>query len=333
MLDGLLYPPRASAAAGQYDALSNFELAVTVFFTVLIFLAVLIFALKYRRRRPDEAPPRPIHGSMALEITWSAIPFAIMLVMFFWGTKLYFQNYTPPPDTLDIYITGKQWMWKVQYPGGQREINELHVPVGRKVKLTLASEDVIHSFFVPAFRLKHDVVPGQYEVMWFEPTVPGRYHLFCAEYCGTNHSEMTGWVTVMDPNAYENWLSGGAQTGSLAEQGRDLFSQYGCATCHLLDTQGRCPNLRNVYGHPVQLEGGRTVMADEVYIRESIMNPNAKIVAGFQPNIMPNFQGQISEDNLLKLIAYIKSLSPQQTRATTTTTGANANPRAQAGQQ
>jgi cytochrome c oxidase subunit 2 len=231
--------------------------------------------------------------------------------MFAWGTKLYFQNYTPPPaNTLDIYVTGKQWMWKVQHPGGQREINELHVPTGRPVKLTLASEDVIHSFFIPAFRLKHDVVPGSYQTYWFEANKPGRYHIFCAEYCGTGHSDMGGWVTVMEPNAYEDWLSGGAGGGSMVEQGQKLFEQYGCVTCHLLDTQGRCPILRNVFGHPVELEDGRTVIADEAYVRESILNPNAKIVKGFKRDIMPVFQGQISEEGLLALIVYVKSLSP-----------------------
>jgi cytochrome c oxidase subunit 2 len=206
-------------------------------------------------------------------------------------------------------------MWKVQYPDGQREINELHVPVGRPVKLTLASEDVVHSFFIPAFRLKHDVVPGSYETFWFEPTTPGRYHIFCAEYCGTNHSRMTGWVTVMEPAEYAAWLAGGTG-GSMASQGEKLFQQYGCVSCHLSDTQGRCPSLRNVFGNPVVLDDGRTVLADEAYVRESIVNPNAKIVKGYHRDIMPVFQGQISEEGLLQLIAYVKSLSrPNPTAA------------------
>jgi len=303
-----IFPPRASTAAGQVDALYTFEMAINILMTALIFLCVFFFAIKYRRRSPDERP-RPIHGSIPLEIAWSVIPFGIMLVMFVWGTRLYYDLYTPPRDALDIYVTGKQWMWKVQYPGGQREINELHVPAGRAVKVTLASEDVIHSFFVPAFRVKHDVVPGQYETVWFQATQPGRYHLFCAEYCGTNHSQMGGWVTVMDPVDYEAWLSGAPRGGSLIEQGEKLFQQYGCVSCHVLDASGRCPTLRNVYGHPVVLEDGRTVTADEAYIRESILNPNAKIVKGYRRDIMPVFQGQISEDGLLQLIAYVKSLS------------------------
>jgi cytochrome c oxidase subunit 2 len=312
-----LFPPRASTGAGQVDALYGYLLVVGIAMTVLIFLVVVIFALKYRRRSPDEPAPRPIHGSIPLEITWSVIPFLFMLVMFAWGTKLYFDNYTPPRDTLDIYVVGKQWMWKVQYPDGQREINELHVPTGRPVKLTLASEDVIHSFFLPAFRLKHDVVPGSYQTFWFQATLPGRYHIFCAEYCGTNHSRMIGWVTVMEPVAYQNWLAGGATGASMAEQGQRLFEQYGCVTCHVLDSQGRCPSLRNVFGNPVQLEDGHTVLANEAYVRESILNPNAKIVKGYKRDIMPVFQGQISEDGLLQLIVYIKSLSasPAPTKA------------------
>ncbi len=312
------FPPRASTTAGEVDALYAFLMLVTIVMTALIFFATFVFAIKYRRKSPDEPPPKPIHGSIPLEIAWSVIPFLVMLVMFAWGTKLYFQNYTPPPsNTVDIYVTGKQWMWKVQHPGGQREINELHVPTGRPVKLTLASEDVIHSFFIPAFRMKHDVVPGSYQTYWFEATKPGRYHIFCAEYCGTGHSDMGGWVTVMEPREYEDWLSGGAEGASMVEQGQKLFAQYGCATCHQLD-------LQNVFGRPVQLEDGRTVIADEAYIRESILNPNAKIVKGFKRDIMPVYQGQINEEGLLALIVYVKSLSPPPAPAALTKAGAAA---------
>src|SRR5665213_3063328 len=305
-----IFPPRASAMAGELDALYTFLLVVSATMTALIFFLVFFFAVKYRRRSPNDPMPKPIHSSIPLEIIWTVIPFGFMLIMFAWGTKMYYNEYTPPTaNTLDIYVTGKQWMWKVQYPGGQREINELHVPTGQSVKLTLASEDVIHSFFIPAFRIKHDVVPGHFETFWFQPTLPGRYHLFCAEYCGTNHSRMGGWVTVMEPAAYETWLSGGATGGSMAQQGEKLFEQYGCVTCHVLDQKGRCPSLRNVFGHAVQLDDGRTVIADEAYLRESILNLNAKVVAGYQRDVMPNFQGQISEEQLLQLIVYIKSLS------------------------
>lgn len=304
-----VFPVRASAAAGEVDALYTFLLVVGVGMSALIFIFVFLFAIKYRRKNPDDPPPKAIHGSLPLELTWSILPFFVMLVMFGWGTKLYFQNYTAPPNTLDIYITGKQWMWKVQYPTGQREINELHVPTGRPVKLILASEDVIHSFYIPAFRLKHDVVPGSYRSYWFEATKVGRYHIFCAEYCGTNHSDMIGWVTVMDPADYETWLTG-SSGGSMREQGEKLFSEFGCVTCHVTDREGRCPSLRDVFGKPVVLDTGQTVLADEAYIRESILNPNAKVVKGYSHDVMPVFQGQISEDGLLQLIAYIKSLSP-----------------------
>jgi cytochrome c oxidase subunit II len=304
-----LFPESASTTAGEVDALYIFLLVVGIGMTVVIFASVFFFAIKYHRKSDDERP-KMIHGNVPLEIAWSVIPFLVMLVMFAWGTKLYFQNYVPPrADTLDIYVTGKQWMWKIQHPDGQREINELHVPVGRAVKLILASEDVIHSFFIPAFRLKHDVVPGSYQTYWFEATKPGRYHIFCAEYCGTNHSRMIGWVTVMEPAAYENWLAGGNAGGSMAAQGERLFQQYGCVSCHLTDSPGRCPSLRNVFGHPVVLDDGRTVVADEAYVRESILNPNAKIVKGYPRDVMPVFQGQISEEGLLQLIVYVKSLS------------------------
>jgi cytochrome c oxidase subunit 2 len=317
-----IFPERASTSAGEVDALYGFLLVVGIAMTLLIFACVFFFAIKYRRKS-DNDRPQLIHGSLPLEITWSVIPFLVMLVMFAWGTKLYFQNYTlPPKDTLDIYVTGKQWMWKIQYPGGQREINELHVPTGRPVKLILASEDVIHSFFIPAFRLKHDVVPGSYQTYWFEATKPGRYHIFCAEYCGTNHSRMTGWVTVMEPTAYETWLAGGNEGGSLVAQGAKLFQQYGCVSCHLTDTQGRCPSLRNVFGNPVVLDDGRTVVADESYVRESILNPNAKIVKGYHRDIMPVFQGQIGEEGLLQLIVYVKSLSTPAPPKTAATKGA-----------
>jgi cytochrome c oxidase subunit 2 len=200
-------------------------------------------------------------------------------------------------------------MWKIQYPGGQREINELHVPTGQPVKITLASEDVIHSFFIPALRIKHDVVPGHYDTMWFNADKPGRYHLFCAEYCGTEHSGMVGWVTVMTPSDYQNWLAGGGVAGTMAQQGERLFEQLGCSGCHLTDRQGRGPMLRGMYGSRVQLAGGQTIMADDAYIRESILNPNAKLVTGYHANVMPSFQGQISEEGILQLIVYIKSLA------------------------
>jgi len=303
-----LFPEAASTTADSVDHLYYYLSAVTVIMTALIFAAVFIFAIKYRRKSDDEIPP-PIHGSLKLEIAWSVIPFLVMLTFFWWGAQLFFANASAPANAMDLYAVGKQWMWKIQYPEGQREINELHVPVGRPVKVTLASEDVIHSFFIPAFRLKQDVVPGRYNTMWFTATKPGRYHLFCAEYCGTEHSGMVGWVNVMTEPDYENWLAGGGAEGTMVQQGERLFGQLGCSTCHQLDQQGRCPNMRGVYGSRVQLASGGTVLADDSYIRESILNPNAKIVAGYHPDVMPSFQGQVSEEGLLQLIVYIKSLA------------------------
>ncbi len=303
-----LWPDTASAVAADVDHLYIYLSVVSIVMSVLIFATIFVFAIKYRRRSDDEIP-QPIHGSLRLEIGWSVFPFLVMLTFFWWGAKIYFQNATPPPDSMDVYAVGKQWMWKLQYPTGQREINELHVPVGRPVKITLASEDVIHSFFIPALRVKHDVVPGHYDTMWFNADKPGRYHLFCAEYCGTEHSGMVGWVTVMEPADYQKWLDGGASGGTMAEQGERLFEQLGCSSCHLMDRKGSAPSLRGVYGSHVQLTGGQTAAVDDAFLREAILNPNAKVLAGYHAGVMPSFQGQISEEGVLQLIVYMKSLA------------------------
>jgi cytochrome c oxidase subunit 2 len=237
------------------------------------------------------------------------------MVIFAWGASLFFTISRPPAGALEIQVVGKQWMWKFQHPDGQREINELHVPVGRPVKLTMASEDVIHSFFVPAFRVKMDVVPGRTTTTWFEATKPGVYHLFCAEYCGTKHSGMIGRVVVLEPVQYQQWLSGGAIGEPPALAGEKLFRNLGCNACHRPGPGGLGPSLEGLFGTSRELQTGDTVMADEDYLRESILNPNARIVAGYQP-IMPPFQGRITEEGLLQLIAYIKSLGePARTEA------------------
>ncbi len=315
MLTNFLAPESASTMSGQVDGLALFLTLVSGVMTLLIFVTITVFAIKYRRRGPDDPLPKPIHGSLLLETIWSIIPFLVMLVMFGWGARVFFDNYTPPDGAMEVFVVGKQWMWKLQHPEGAREINELHIPVGQPIKLTMTTEDVIHSFFVPAFRVKHDVVPGRYSQLWFTPTKVGDYHLFCAEYCGNQHSGMVGWVHVMEPADYEAWLSGNGVGGSMSQAGEKLFGQLGCSTCHKPDGTGRCPSLLNVYGHPVQLEGGGTVMADENYIRESIVNPRAKVVQGYEP-VMPAFQGQVSEEGLLQLIAYVKSLSRPSERPT-----------------
>lgn len=319
-----LVPESASSFSWQVDALYFYLSGVTLFFALLISAVLIFFTIRYRRRTPYEIP-RPIAGSHKLETLWTIIPFLIAMTMFGWGAKLYFEQYKPPANAIEVYVVGKQWMWKLQHATGQREINELHVPVGRKIKLIMTSEDVIHDFFVPAFRTKADVVPGRYTTLWFEATKPGKYHLFCAEYCGMNHSGMTGSVYVMEPREFDNWLAGNTSNTSPAAAGQQLFQTLGCASCHGANGEGgRGPTLAGLIGRDTPLEGGQTVRADEAYVRESILNPGAKIVAGFQP-IMPTFQGQVTEDQLLQLVAFIKSL-PGGTGATPGASPAAANP-------
>jgi cytochrome c oxidase subunit 2 len=304
------FPQAASEQAGQIDALYFFLVAVTAFFTVLVALLVITFAVKFHRKHDDEVG-EVIHGSLALELLWTVIPLGITMVMFVWGAQVFFHLTRPPKGAMEIYVVGKQWMWKAQHMDGAREINELHVPVGRPVKLIMGSEDVIHSFFIPEFRVKADVVPGRINTMWFTATKPGRYHLFCTQYCGTKHSGMIGWVTAMEPAEYQTWLGGGAAGGTMADNGAKLFQDLACSSCHLDNGQGRGPVLKGAYGKSVTLQSGQTVTLDDAYIRESILTPQAKVVAGFQP-IMPTFQGLVTEEQLLQLIAYVKSLGDQK---------------------
>ena len=302
-----LVPDSASTLSWKVDALYFYLSGITLFFTLLISGVLIFFVIRYRRRTPYEIP-RPIAGSHKLEMVWTVIPFLIAMTMFGWGARVFFEQYKPPQNAMEVYVVGKQWMWKLQHATGQREINELHIPVGRKIKLIMTSEDVIHDFFVPAFRTKADVVPGRYTTLWFEATTPGTYHLFCAEYCGMNHSGMTGSVIVMEPRDFDNWLSGNIGTMTPAVAGQQLFQTLGCASCHGANGEGgRGPTLAGAFGKMTPLQSGESVRVDEAYIRESILNPQAKIVQGFGP-IMPTFQGQVSEDQVLQLIAYIKSL-------------------------
>jgi cytochrome c oxidase subunit 2 len=300
------WPVQASTMAWHVDALYVFLLLVSAVTCAVVFTTIAVFAVKYRRHHSREA--EPMHGSLILEIGWSILPVGVFLVIFAWGAVLYFHERTPPRNSTEVYTVAKQWMWKFQHPEGQREINELHVPVGQNVRMIMTSQDVIHSFYVPSFRIKQDVLPGRYVTAWFKATKPGTYHLFCAEYCGTMHSGMIGQVVVMDQHDYQAWLTRSRTFGSLAAAGQSQFDQLGCPTCHKLETQGRGPTLNGVFGNPVTLEDGRTVIADENYIRESIMAPGAKVVSGFK-NIMPVFQGLVSEEQMNELVAYIKSLS------------------------
>jgi cytochrome c oxidase subunit 2 len=300
-----LFPEQASTHAGRVDALYAFLVGVSVFFAGLIFLLLLYFAIKYRRRSETEQPP-PVYGSVPLEVVWMAVPFVLVMVMFFWGAGLYFSAASPPADALEIQVVGKQWMWHFQHPEGQREINELHVPVGRPVKLTMTSQDVIHSFFVPAFRIKMDAVPGKYTTTWFEATKAGTFQLFCTEYCGAAHAAMIGRVVVMMPTEYERWLQFGTSEETPVSTGARLFQRLGCSGCHAPNATVRAPLLAGIYGKPVPLAGGDMVIADDGYIRDSILLPQRHIVAGYAP-VMPSYQGRLSEEEILQLIAYIKS--------------------------
>jgi cytochrome c oxidase subunit 2 len=305
-----LMPEQASVVAGQVDGLFWFITGVCVIFTVLIATLIIRYAVKYRRR-PGDGTPRPIYGSLRLELVWTIIPAVIGLVIFFWGARVYFDVSRPPDDAMEIYVVGKQWMWKVQHPEGQREINELHVPLGRPVKLNMISEDVIHSFYVPAFRMKQDVLPGRYTTAWFTATKTGTYRLYCAEYCGTEHSRMKGWVHVMEQSEYEAWLKSRAE-GSLALQGEKLFKKLKCISCHARGGQNLAPLLEDVADSDVRLDSGKVVRANDDYLRESILNPRAKIVAGYQP-VMPTFKGQVSLEEVRALIAFIRTLGPGDT--------------------
>lgn len=314
-----LFPEAASSVASDVDLLYFFILAVCSFFAILVSAAVLYFAVKYRRRHADEVGA-DIHGSIALELLWTVIPFVLSMVMFVWGADVYFRLAKPPADAMELFVVGKQWMWKVQHPEGVREINEMHVPINRNVRITLGSEDVIHDYYIPAFRVKMDAVPGKLTTMWFRATKPGTYQIFCAEYCGTQHSGMIGHVIAMEEHDYEAWLAGGQSTGTTAGNGETLFLNLACATCHKSDTSGRGPVLAGLFGSTVELQDGRRVVADENYLRESIMNPMAKIVRGYQP-LMPTFQGTVSEEDLLQLIAYIKTLQASEPAQATSGSG------------
>ncbi|MEA2625347.1 MAG: cytochrome c oxidase subunit [Candidatus Binatota bacterium] len=328
-------PDQASTLAPAVDNLYFFLVALSAFFSILIAGLLIYFAVKFRRRpehaiadehgvvRGGQDPEHGAHGpALALEIAWTVIPLVIVLGIFFWSNRLFFLISRPPADAMEVFVVGKQWMWKVQHPEGQREINQLHVPVGRPVRLTMSSEDVIHSFFMPAFRVKMDVLPGRYTTAWFQATRPGTYPLYCAEYCGTLHSGMIGQIVVMHPDAYQAWLEGAPSGGqTLASAGEGLFKSFGCAACHLTDSP-RGPRLAGAYGKPVSLEGGASAVADEGYLRESILNPQAKIVAGYPP-IMPTFQGQVTEEQLIQLIAYVKSLGAEEGGAARSAQGAS----------
>lgn len=304
-----LFPERATELAREIDAIYFAALGLTAFFSILIGALIFYFFVRYRRRHADEIG-KPDKAGIWLEVTWSVIPLFILLGMFAWGAKVFFDARRPPADAVEYYITGKQWMWKAQHPDGRREINELHVPTGQNIKLIMTSEDVIHSFFVPAFRVKMDVLPGRYTTLWFRADKVGTYRLFCAEYCGAEHSYMGGSIIVMEPRDYEAWLGGRTRQAQRVATGEELFSRLACDTCHRSDSAVQAPILDGIFGHTVKMTDGSEVTVDENYLRESILNPNAKIVEGYL-GVMPTAQGRVTEEELLQLIRYLKSLTPE----------------------
>jgi cytochrome c oxidase subunit 2 len=290
-----------------------FFFLVTVCGAVGLFIAVLLiyFCVRYRRRPDEVGNPPATHQSHLLEWFWTLSPLGIFMFMFVWGAEVYFSAVLAPDDATPIYVVAKQWMWKIQHPEGQREINTLHIPVGKPIEMYLVSEDVIHSFFVPAFRVHMDVLPGRYTSVWFQATKPGRYHLFCSQYCGTDHSGMVGQVIAMEPADYQRWLSFNAE-GSLALRGRQVFLKHRCLSCHSADEKARAPVLESLFGKRVALQNGKSVLANQDYLRRSILKPSDDVVAGYR-DIMPPFHGQIGEEEVIALIAYIQSLGPGET--------------------
>jgi cytochrome c oxidase subunit II len=319
-----LFPPEASKIAPQMDALYFFMVLVSLVGLTIVVLLVVGFSVLYSKKRHPVAVQ--IEGSTLLEATWTIIPLGLFLIMFVWGSLLYFRIYTPPNNAMNIYVVGKQWMWKAEHPGGQHEINSLHVPLGRPVQLTLISQDVFHSFSIPAFRVKREAIPGRYTTVWFEATQLGTFHLFCTQYCGTNHSAMIGDIVVLSPDDYQKWLAQSNSGMSLAQNGERLFASLSCNACHSGRADARGPSLANVYGSTLTLANGETTHVDEAYLRDAILNPADHITQGYAP-IMPTYQGQISEDGVISLVEYIKSLNSndriQQTLNTTVLPASN----------
>ncbi len=311
---GFSWAPRtASTVAPRIDALFYTDVGLSAFIAGSICLLIIYFCWKYRRGAKADRSNAP-SKSVPLETAWIGIPVCLALGVYFWGTRIYFDMFKVPPGAMQVYVIGKQWMWKIEHPNGRREIDELHVPVGRPIQLVLSSQDVIHSFFVPAFRIKQDVLPLRQTTIWFQATKPGRYHLFCAQYCGMNHSRMTGWVYAMPQTDFQRWQSEGDNGPTLAQAGALLYRQLGCSGCHGESNTVRAPSLVGIYGKPVPLQGRQMVVADDRYLHDSILLPNLQVAAGYKP-VMPSYKGQVSEEQVLELIAYIKSLGQDYGRA------------------
>lgn len=304
--------PDASSSAWETDGLLAGLTLVTGAVLLLVFWLMLVYAIRYRDDSPIDRG-KIAEKTFRFEISWTIATLVIFFGLFVWGADLYARLSIPPKDADQIFVVAKQWMWKVEHPGGQKEINALHVPVNTPIELVMTSEDVIHDFFVPAFRIKRDVLPGQYETMWFTAELPGTYHLFCAQFCGTDHAAMIGQVVVQTQSDFANWLAQNGTSGTLAQQGAPLFIRYGCSGCHSGNGTVRAPSLAGLYGSPVPLSDGSVTTADDRYLRDAILQPKRQVVAGFDP-VMPSFAGVIPEEDLIRLIAFIQSLSPERPR-------------------
>jgi len=312
-------PEQASTIAPRVDLLFDFMLLLSTAIAGGVCLLIIIFAFKYRRGSQADRSHAPIKN-WKLESVWIGVPILLSLFTFVWSARLFYDEYAEPAGAIPINVIGKQWFWEMQHPEGQREMDELHIPVGRPIKLTLSSEDVIHDFFVPAFRVKQDALPGRLTTAWFTATQPGRYHLFCAQYCGTQHSNMGGWIYAMEPEDYERWLTSGKPQPSLAEAGEKLFLQYSCAGCHGDHAAVRAPSLEGIYGRTVPLADGSMVLADDRYLYDSIVLPGAQVAAGYQ-NIMPTYKGALTQAQLLALVAYLRSQGSQNAHEKSVQTG------------
>jgi cytochrome c oxidase subunit 2 len=316
-MNALGLPVQASTIAVRVDQLFYAVTAITGAVAIAVFVTLIVFGIRYRARsrtpRYEDVPAAQARARRRVEVAWTLIPLALFIAAFAWGARLYVQRAAPPADAAQLFVVAKQWMWKLEHPGGQREIDELHIPRGQAVKLVMTSEDVIHSFFVPAFRLKQDVLPGRYTEMWFTPTETGRFHLFCAEYCGTDHARMHGDIVVMEPAEFARWLDSHRAGADMAARGEALFREYGCSGCHGANASVHAPNLAGLYGRPVPLADGTVVVADERYLRDSILLPAREVAAGYEP-IMPSFAGRIGEQEILELIVYIESLAKAEER-------------------
>lgn len=306
-----MLPPSASAFADRVDALFVAMTALTGGVAFIITVLLIVFSIRYRKASTTPRPHAPGAArrriSHRVELAWTITPFLLFMVAFVWAAVLYHEHEIAPADALPVFIVAKQWMWKLEHPDGQREIDELHVPRGIPVRLTMISEDVIHSFFLPALRIKQDVLPGRYTSLWFNATKTGEFWLTCAEYCGTDHARMGGRIIVMEPADYQRWLANQGAPETMAAEGRRLFERFGCSGCHARNAAVHAPDLAGVYGRSVPLEGGGFVVADDRYLRDSILLPRKEIVAGYEP-LMPSFAGRISEEELLDVVAYLKSL-------------------------